>query len=59
MMKQKGPESGVQAPTKRKENYFANNGILDLFNFENRIREVEGPHHNKYKAFCERFKSEN
>jgi hypothetical protein len=44
--------------TKRKENYFANNGTLDLFNFENKIREVSGPHHNQYKAFCERFKCE-
>ena len=27
-----------------------------LFNLENKLREGQGPYHNKNKDFCQRFK---
>ena len=29
--------------------------MADLFNFENKLGEVEGPFHKKFKSFCEKF----
>ena len=41
--------------SKRKENYYGNNGTLEIFNLESKFREGHGKYHNKNKEFCERF----
>ena len=29
--------------------------MTDLFNFENKLGDLVGPYHNKFKDFCENF----
>ena len=54
-MKEADSDSDDEKTNKRRENYYANSPVSELFNFENKLSELQGPYHNKFRNFCQKF----